>query len=102
MEIRPDLIGAALLEGVAGSALLGRGLTLGDVGAGEKNGKRLGRSGGSTGTGGSAFFRGREVITWNGGLMGRKQAAGDDIDADHEEKRGENGACDLIGLDIHE
>ncbi len=52
--------------------------------------------------GGGAFFGRREVVARNGWLMGRKEAAGDNVDADHEEERAENGAHDLIGLDIHQ
>jgi hypothetical protein len=62
----------------------------------------LGRSSGGTAcTTGGSLFGSREVIARNGGLMRREQAAGDNIDADHEEKRTEYGARDLIGLDIH-
>src|SRR5918993_4703028 len=100
VEVRADLVRAALLEGVAGGALLGRSLALGRIGLGEENRERLGR-GCRSGAGGCAFFGGREVIAGNGRLLRREQAAGDDVDADHEKKRAEHGARDLIGLDIH-
>ena len=102
VEVRADLVRPALLEGVAGGAFLGLSLTLGGSALARRTGSGSAGAAAAARTGGSGLFRSRKVITWNGGLVRGKQAAGDNVDADHEEERAENGARDLIGLDIHE
>ena len=95
VEVRTDLVGAALLEGVAGAALLRDRLTLLGAGGGQQHFDRLALLRlGSTATGG--FFLHRDV---EAGLLrlvlGEHRSRGD-IDRQQSQAGAEHGAHDLV------
>ena len=98
--MRADLVGAALLEAVAGLAGAGRLLALGDVGLGQALDDRRVFGGGRSASGGGRLGA-RQVVAGHGGLVGGEHDAGHHLEPHHHQQGGEQRAGDFVGLDIH-
>src|SRR6185437_14778163 len=83
-EIRPDTVGAALLEGVAGLALLGGRLALFDRRRSQQILDRLLRRLGR-GAFVAALFLGRDCVTGLGRFLGGKNSTGSDIEGQRDQ-----------------
>src|SRR5215218_2527852 len=101
VKVRADLVRPALLEGVAGLALLCRGLALCRIGLGEEDRQRLRRCGGLLRRRALGYGFG-EGIAGLARFLRREQGARDDVEAHDEEQHAEKRAGDLVDLEgIH-
>ena len=97
-EMRADLVRAALLEAVAGGALLGRGLALVDGGAGQTDRQRLGLRLGRGAAGCLRLRLGQGIAGIARGL-GMIDQLGDEARPHGEQQRAERGTRDLVQLE---